>query len=237
MLVNNFTANIAAYTHAASLQTASAGLSVSGSYLEITGGMSALSSLKADDQLDVSEQARELVKRIRELDVFKIIYPDSDVRRKTKSLEEVEADFMADFTGFAGAFGKLSSLMGLGSSDMFTMGLDGVGGMTVTGVNKTLAANLQQAFSNDNTLVSRFAVMAARAALVDAGNTLSGFKNSYAEDPITAIKDNIDALKERLLGFRTQAAGGIMNYGFVREFSLSVEYSVTSAAYSVTEAA
>ncbi len=237
MVINNNATNIAAYARAASYQTTSASLNISGSYLDITGGMSVLSQAKSNDNVDLSEQAKELADRIKELDIFKIIYPDSDVRKKTKSLAEVQDDFLGDFNNFAGAFGKMSAMMGLDASDTFTMGLDGVGGMTVDGTDGATAANLQGAFNNNSTLVSRFAVMAARAALVDAGNTVDGFKGSYAEDPVAAIKDNIDALKERLLGFRTQATGGTMNYGFMRDFSLDIDYTSTGVAYGAAEVA
>lgn len=233
MLVDNAANNIAAYRNA-SIQSSVRTLEVSGSYLEITGGAS---GAKATDDADFSEKAKELLNRIKELDVFKIIYPNSDPRQKTKSLDEVKNDFLGDFNNFASAFGDMSALMGLSASSSFTMGLDGAGGMTVKGSDSATAGKLQQAFNQNSTLVSRFAVMAARASLVDAGNTLGDFKDSYAKDPVGAIKDNIDALKERLLGFRTEAGGGTMNYGFMREFSFKLEYSSTSVSYTKTSAA
>lgn len=225
MLVDNSASYIAAYQRSASVQKTS--FSLSGSYLEITGG--AASSVK--DGVDISETAQELLDRIRNLDVFSIIYPNSDARQKTKSLSQVEGDFMSDFNDFSSTYSKMASMMGLDSSQSFSMGLDGVGGMTVEGTDGSSAAKLQSAFNGNSTMVARFAVMAARAALVDAGNTVDGFKDSYAQDPVAAITSNIDALKERLLGFRTVADGGSMSYGFMRDFE--IEYSDTKVDYGV----
>lgn len=227
MLVNNSASYISAYQTAAAAQTRS--VSISGSYLEITGNSSG-SLYNIEDSSDVSETAKELMNRIKELDVFSIIYPNRDARQKTKSLSEVEGDFMSDFNDFSSAFGMMSQMMGISGSDSFVIGLDGAGGMTVSGTSEEMAAKLQSGFNGNSTMVSRFAVMAARAALVDAGNTVDGFKDAYASDAAGAITDNIDALKERLLGFRTVAGGGSMQYGFMRDFGL--EYSTTSAQYA-----
>ena len=221
-----------AYAASASYRTSN--VSVSGSYLEITGGMSALG---AKDGVEVSEMAKKLSERIKELDIFKIIFPNNDARQKTKSLDEVEGDFQADFYDFSSTFSKMSAMMGLDSSQSFTMGLNGVGGMTVDGTDAGMAEKLQGMFNNpaNSTMVSRFAVMAARAALADAGDTVDGFKDSYAKDPVGAIQNNIDALKERLLGFRTQASGGTMNYGFIRSFNMELDYSEYSVNYAAAQ--
>ena len=226
MLVDNSASHIAAYQRSASVQKTN--FSVSGSYLEITGG--AAGGIR--DGADISEVAKELLDRIRSLDVFSVIYPNSDPRQKTKSLNEVEGDFLGDFYNFSSTYGQMASMMGLDASSSFTMGLDGVGGMTVEGTDSSSASKLQNAFNGNSTMVSRFAVMAARAALVDAGNTVDGFKDGYAQDPVAAITENIDALKERLLGFRTVADGGNMSYGFMRDFE--IEFSGTRAEYAVT---
>ena len=235
MLVDNSASYIAAYAQAASVKTAN--LNVSGSYLEITGGVNGSYYANAADGVDLTDKARELADRIKSLDVFKIIYPNSDARQKTKSLSEVEGDFLSDFNDFSSTFGKMSSMMGFDASSSFTMGLDGVGGMTVSGSDSSAASKLQGAFTQNSTMVSRFAVMAARASLADAGYTLDGFKDAYAEDPVAAIQDNIDSLKERLLGFRTTASGGNMQYGFIRDFNMNIEYSSTSASYAAAAAA
>ena len=232
MHVNNNASYLSAYQTSAAMQTQS--MKLSGSYLDITGGVNGSYYGNVEDGVDVSETARELLDRIRELDVFSVIYPNRDARQKTKSLSEVEGDFMSDFTDFSSAFGKLSSMMGMSGADSFVMGLDGVGGMTVSGTSEASAAKLQNGFNQNSTMVSRFAVMAARAALVDAGNTVPGFKDAYASDAVGAIGDNIDALKERLLGFRTVAGNGSMQYGFMRDFEL--EYSQTTASYETTAA-
>ena len=231
MLINSNANSIAAYYRAASLQATrtDTNFSISGSYLEITGGKTAAAN--TTDGVDLSSQVQEILDRIKEMDVFKVAYPDSDVRKKAKSLKDVEGDFMADFNDFSKVFGQMSSMMGLDSSQLFTMGLDGAGGMTVAGEDGATASKVQGALNNNSTMVARFAVMAARASLVDAGNTEPGFKDAYAQDPFAAIKDNIGALKERLLGFRVQAGNGSMDYGFMRQFSMQIEYSSYSLAY------
>lgn len=228
MHVDNSAAYLAAYRTSAAYQTQN--VSISGSYLEITGGSLNSGQAVGEDGVDISETARELLDRIRDLDVFSIIYPNKDPRQNVKSLSQVQDDFMADFYDFSAAFGAMAGAMGASGSDSFVMGLDGVGGMTVEGSSEAMAAKLQSGFNGNSTMVSRFAVMAARAALVDAGNTVPGFKDAYASDAPGAISDNIAALKERLLGFRTVAGDGTMQYGFMRDFEL--QYGSTSAAYS-----
>lgn len=218
----------AAYGASASQSTSK--FSVSGSYLEITGGLGG-SIYDIEDGLDVSETARELIDRIKNLDVFSCIYPNNDATKKTKSLGEVKNDFMSDFQDFSSYFGTMSQMMGLSGSNSFSMGLNGVGGMTVSGSNEAMAEKLAAGFSGNETLTARFAVMAARAALTDAGSSVPGFKDAYAQDPVAAIQDNIDALKERLLCFRTVAGNGTMQYGFVRDVDMEIEYEETTASY------
>lgn len=222
--------------NAASVQAAyqsyyysSGSASISGSYLDITGSASKIAS----DEASVSDLAKELLDRAKSLDIFKIIFPDQNVSKTTKSLDEVEGDFNQDFMNFSSMFGKLSAMLGLDDSTSLTMGLNGVGGVDVSGTDSSTASKVQNAFGANSTMTSRFAVMAARAALVDARSSVEGFDSAYSSDPVAAIKDNIDSLKELLLGFRTVSGGGDMQYGFVREFSASIEYSSTTASYSV----
>ena len=229
----NVTANnycMSAYAASATQQTSSTTFSMSGSYLEITGGASSVNSA---DKADVSETANQLLERIRELDIFKIIFPNSDATKDTKSLDEVEGDFQNDFMNFSDSFGKMSQLMGLGAGS-FTMGLNGTGGMSVGGSDENMASKLQNMFNKpgNETTVARFAVMAARAALVDAKTSVPGFEQAYAQDPVGAIKGNIDSLKDLLLGFRTQASDGEMSYGFMRDFE--VKYSSATVSYAAS---
>ena len=238
MLINDSANYISAYqsAHRASASVQTSNVKISGSYLDIVGGVNGAYALD-EDGVDVSETARELLDRIKKLDVFSIIYPNSDARQKTKSLKEVEGDFLADFNDFSKAFGQLSGMMGISGADSFVMGLDGVGGMTVSGTSPGEAAKLQSGFNNNSTMVSRFAVMAAGAALVDAGNTVPGFKDAYSEDAVGAISGNIDALKERLLGFRAVSGGGSMQYGFMRDFELELSSTKVDYASAQVEAA
>ena len=63
---------------------------------------------------------------------------------------------------------------------------------------------------------------------------MPGVQEAFAEDPVKAGQDNIDALKARLLGFRTVASGGTMQYGFQR--TEEFEYSETTASYQTSAA-
>lgn len=223
-----------AYQTSATYKTTQANINISGSYFEVTGDANGSYYKNIEDGVSVSDTAKELLERIRDLDVFKCIFPNNDARQKTKSLNEVEGDFLSDFNDFSSAFGKMSAMMGYDASSALTMGLDGQGGMTASGEDSAMAGKFAGAFNGNSTMVARFAVMAARASLADAGYTVDGFKEAYAEDPVQAIKDNIDALKERLLGFRTTASGGKMQYGFERPYEVDIDYSSTTASYTTT---
>ncbi len=214
-----------------SVQQSQAQFSISGSYLEITGNQPTTSA----DKTNISDMAKELLDRAKKLDVFSCIFPNNDVSKQYKSLDDVENDFFGDFNSFASSFGSLFSGLDLGSAGL-TMGLNGKGGVNVEG-EEGAANKVQSAFNGSSTAVSRFAVMAARAALVDARSSVDGFDSSYSQDPVAAITDNIDALKERLLGFRTVADSSGMSYGFVRQFSASIQYSETSVSWGAAAAA
>ena len=201
-----------------------ASIKLSGSYLDITGDVSGSRYAGGADKADISSAARELLDRINSLDVFSCIFPDNNPTRGVRSLVGVESDFMADFASFADAMGGL-----VGDGGPVIMGLDGKGGMLVEGED---GAVNRVSSSVNSTTTARFAVMAARAALADAGHTVDGFADSYASDPYSAIRDNIGALEERLLGFRTRVGGGTAEYGFMRD--AEIEYSATTAGYGQT---
>lgn len=235
MNINSNPYAAAAYRSQASRST----MNVSGtaSYFEVTGDTSGSKYAKAAgaDSVDISSTVNEMLEKAKSLDVFSCIFPNNDVRQKTKSLGEVESDFMSDFNDFSDAFGRMAGMMGgLGEGESMMMGLTGTGGMSFTGDNEALNRQMADFAGANPTMTSRFAVMAARAALADAGYTEPGFADAYKNDPVKAIQDNIGALKERLLGFRTVAGDGGMQYGFQREEDF--EYSETTAAYE-TEAA
>ncbi|MDR0362870.1 MAG: hypothetical protein LBJ46_09350 [Planctomycetota bacterium] len=201
--------------------------SLSASYLEMTGSLSSVSG----DEASVSDAAKRLLERAKSLDIFKIIFPNDDVSKKQKTLDDVEGDFNQDFMNFSSMFGKLAGMLGLGANESLTMGLNGVGGVDVEG-EEDAVRKVQGAFNGSGTMVSRFAVMAARAALVDARGTVDGFGAQYENDPVAAIKNNIDSLKERLLGFRTVSGENEMIYGFMRQFNASIQFSAGSIRYS-----
>ncbi|MDR1745495.1 MAG: hypothetical protein LBS30_07065 [Planctomycetota bacterium] len=212
-------------------------ISGTASFFEVTGDASGSKYAKGAggaDSVELSDTVNEMLERIRSLDVFSCIFPNNDVRQKTKTLDEVESDFMADFNDFSSAFGQMSQMMGMADGDSMMMGLDGVGGMTFDGNNEALNQKMADFAKANPTMTARYALMAARASLADAGYTLDGFADAYKQDPVKAIQDNIGALKERLLGFRTIAEDGKMQYGFQRE--VDFEYSETTSSYETTAA-
>lgn len=223
--------NISDYSSIYRNQAAYSTTSVKGtaSYFEVTGDLTGSKYAKGADSVDLSQSVRDMIDRAKSLDVFSCIFPNNDVTKTTKSLGEVEGDFMSDFADFSSAFGKMSQMMGMGTGDALTIGLNGTGGVDVSGNNEALNEKMASMMNGNPTMVARYAVMAARASLADAGYTLDGFKDAYAQDPVKAIQDNIGALKERLLGFKTVASDGNMQYGFQREAAF--EYSQTAASY------
>jgi hypothetical protein len=82
-------------------------LSVSSQYLDIMGGTQG-SKYDKQDSASISSTAREMYDRVKNLDVFSLIYPNNDATKKTKSLGDVKNDFMADFNDFSAYFGKMS---------------------------------------------------------------------------------------------------------------------------------
>lgn len=228
-----YTTSYAASLYAAQSTRAAQSTESAGSFLEITGDVSGSKYASGTDAVDISSQAREMLERSRSLDVFSCIFPNNNVASgQYKSLDTIQNEFMSDFSDFSAMFGGMSGMFGMGAGQSVTMGLDGKGGMTVGGSDEALAAKMGGAMTE--TMTSRFAVMAARAALVDAGHTLDGFGEQYGNNPVGAIEDNIDALKERLLGFRTVGGDGQMQYGFMRNGG--VEYSSTTAGYGAAAA-
>lgn len=224
-----------AYRAQASYSTAT--VSGTASFFEVTGdasGSKYAKQARGADSVDLSGTVSELLERIRSLDAFSCIYPNNDARQKTKTLGEVESDFMADFNDFSDAFGMMSGMMGMAAGDSLMMGLTGTGGMSFAGNNEGLNQKMAEFAGKNPTMTARYAVMAARASLADAGYTVDGFAEAYKEDPVKAIQDNIDALKERLLGFRTVAGDGTMQYGFQR--NAEFEYSETTATYGAAAA-
>lgn len=231
---NYYNYNNASNAYTVQAKYASESVKATGSYLEITGDSYGSKYGAGTDGADISSQARELLERSRSLDVFSCIFPNNNVGSgQYKSLSTIQNEFMSDFSSFSSTFGSIAGMYGMGSGDSVTMGLDGKGGMTVGSNNSELASNIGSAMGIDK-MTSQFALMAARAALVDAGSTVDGFQDQYDQDPVGAIEDNIDALKERLLGFRTVGSGGSMQYGFMRD--ADIEYSSTTADYTVSAA-
>ncbi len=237
MLIGNYQNYISSYnssSNAASLYGSAGSKSASASIDSLLGvapakSSSANSFYGAEDTASVSSVARDLQERVKILDVFSIIYPNNDARKNAKTLDEVQGDFFADFNDFSSAFATISQSLGI-DGEAYSIGLNGTGGLNVAG-DDTETADRLSAVLNGNSgstsvMTARFAVMAARAALVDAGNTVDGFKDAYGNDPYAAIQDNIGALKERLLGFRTVSGGDGMQYGFMRDGELEI----TSAA-------
>lgn len=224
-MISDFMNTYGATNAYAASQTTS--VKAAGSYLDITGDLNGSRYAQGADSADISSMARELLDRINNLDIFSCIFPDNNPTKGVKSLGDVTNDFMADFQSFAGAMGGL-----VGDSGSVIMGLDGKGGMIIEGED---GAVNRVSSSVTSTTTARFAVMAARAALMDAGSTVDGFADAYASDPYSAIQNNIGALEDRLLGFRTKVGGGNAQYGFMRD--AEIEYSETTASYGQSAAA
>lgn len=131
-----------------------------------------------------------------------------------KSLFEVGQDFAADFKSFTGMLGQALSMAGLGASEPLTFAPDGKGHVRVEGEHPD-AAPANEMFEGNKTMVSRFMVVAARAALMDMG-TDPGFAQAYDQDPAKTIESHEEDLKGRLLGFRLTAFQATFTTSFVR---------------------
>lgn len=174
-------------------------------------------ALTAGDEVSQSQLISEMLDRIGAIDVFDVIFNDKS-KTRTKTLEEVGADFAEDFANFQSLFNEYMGPLNLDPDKALTMGLDGKGGVKVTQGDAQSAGQVNEVFAKNSVLVSRFAVMAARGAILDAAKTEPGFEEDYKKDAVGAIEKHIGALKDRLLGFRLTAKGNEMSYDYDRNY-------------------
>jgi hypothetical protein len=118
---------------------------------------------------------------------------------KYKTLGQVGNDFFNDFTNLTGVLGNMFRLGGVG--DGLSMRLDGYGHV-LANEDHASADKVNTLFKENSIMVSRFAVMAGRGAIVQAAESVPGFQEAYNEDPPGAIKRYIDDLRDLLFGFR-----------------------------------
>jgi len=218
-MVANAFSNITAYSAAQAYQaTPKANVAQSSTFaaFSMTASVSAstLTIGGREDTADVSAIARELSIHIREMTLLTAVSLGASGAngRKYKTLDEVAADFNDSLADFKKLFGEFFGAMNLDPTKALTLQLDGKGGVTASGDNPQIEA-VNRTFRQNDVLVNRFAVMAARAAIVNAAETAPGFKSAYESSPPDAIKEYIGELKDRLLGFQMNVAGGF-EWGF-----------------------
>jgi len=186
------------------------------SAFSMTASLSASTSTLAagarGDTAEISALARELSIHIREVTLLTTVTLGAS-GRKYKTLDEVASDFEDSLTDFKKLFGEFFGALNLDPSKALTLQLDGKGKVVASGENPQTEA-VNRTFSQNDVLVSRFAVMAARAAIVNAADTAPGFREAYETNPPGAIKEYIGELKDRLLGFQMNVSGGNFGWGF-----------------------
>lgn len=151
------------------------------------------------DQTHISPAAQDRFSFLRRVDDVART-PAGQTGRRYKTLEEVAGDLRRNLTDFDNQITPLFSAAGISTTPPLTLQGDGKGRVNVVGTHPHQAA-VAQVFSQENVLVSRFMVAAARNAIVTAGKD-PAFQSAYAVDPQRAIRDHIDELKRSLLGFQ-----------------------------------
>lgn len=151
-------------------------------------------------------------------DVYELLFPSkaNAGSGSYKTLDEVAGDFENDFNQLTGILGQVFQMAGVSFENTISMSLDGVGGITVSqeGGDGDAASTAKSFFSGDNSMVSRFAVMAARGAITQAATSVGGFDAAYQEDPAGAIREYIGDLENLLFGFTLTAGADGMDYHF-----------------------
>lgn len=150
--------------------------------------------------------------------VFELLFPTDEANTSGaaggfKSLDEIGAEFRSDFDRLGETMNTLFAAAGLSFTADVSIRLDGVGGLDVTGQERT-AGQVNALLTETDGFVAQFAVMAARGALTEAARSVDGFAESYATDPAATVKDYIGDLERLLLGFTMTAGGDGMGYHF-----------------------
>ncbi|MBN2712225.1 MAG: hypothetical protein JXR97_07280 [Planctomycetes bacterium] len=173
---------------------------------------SASSCCNSTDEVSLSDLALnryEIMKIIDGSDVLFNQLTSSGETRKTKTLEEVGQDLQEDLAGFQDFFAPvLSALQDSLGAESLTMRLDGKGHVLMGTDSEDV--NMRTELGDNETFAARFAVIAARSAILDAAANEPGFEQDYKEDAVGAIKKHIDALADRLFGYRMTTEDGII---------------------------
>lgn len=151
------------------------------------------------DRVHISTAARERHATLQSLNAAASI-PTTHGGRIYKTLEEVAGDLRQNLLDFDNQITPLFAAAGISTTPPLTLQGDGKGSVNVVGTHPHQAA-VAQVFSQENVLVSRFMVAAARNAIVAAGKD-PAFRAAYEVDPQRAIRTHIDDLKRNLLGFQ-----------------------------------
>ncbi len=167
------------------------------------------------DIVEISELARNGISAVDPMSIFGMV-KDPSGNGAYKTLDEVGQDFSEDLAGMQGVLGKFFRQMGVDPEQELVLQPDGRGHIRVTNQHPQGAA-VQELFDRESPLTSRFMVMAARGTLTQVAETVPGFREAYAQDPVGAIEAHEDLLKERLLGFQLSAQGGTFTPRFAGE--------------------
>ncbi len=124
-----------------------------------------------------------------------------DANSGIKTLAQVGQDLQEDLAAFDDLISGIFSAADIDTSQPLTLQADGRGHVLVQSEHKDARA-VNDLFAENSVMVSRFMVIAARSSILDAAETEPGFKADYEKDARQAIRTHIDALKERMLGFR-----------------------------------
>lgn len=173
-----------------------------------------------EDAATISMDAFRQLRAKTTQDVIELLFPSYRETTATssdyKTLDEVEQDFQTDFDQLASLIGSMFQTAGLGQDNAISLSLDGMGGITATqnGTHTAESSAASSLFTRNSSTVSQFAVMAARGAIVEAGQSVDGFESAYAEDPAGAIRSYIGDLESLLFGFSMNVGGGNVSYDF-----------------------
>ncbi len=164
------------------------------------------------DILDVSDQARDFAQEQRLLDLLAQI-GTTGPRGRVKTLAEVGQDLQADLAAYDTLLGAVFRRLDVQTDEALVLKPDGKGHVLVENDHPD-ARTVDNLYGRNRTLVSRFMVIAARAALLNAAETDPGFRSAYEEDAIAAIEENVPLLKDRLLSFRLRVEKGALSTDF-----------------------
>lgn len=131
-----------------------------------------------------------------------------------KTIDEVGADLAENYADFENLIGKFFRTADIDTSEEIVLSPDGKGHILERG-GHSQENQINNGFSDNPVFTGRFMIIAARASIVDAAETLSGFSTDYQKDPPGAIREHIDGLKERLLGFQMRIKDGNFTHSFV----------------------